>query len=92
MCDYAVEAGQLTPQNALFIDYSNLPDAVPEHVFPVHFGMEEEMDKVPTHASIRCIYIFAHAPKSVFLYKFSSLPSKMKSATFFGSHFVFAST
>lgn len=48
MCDYAVEAGDLTPENALFVDYKNLPDAVPEHVFPVHFGMAAEMDQVCT--------------------------------------------
>lgn len=45
MCDYAVEAGHLTPENALFVDYSNLPDAVPEHVFPVHFDMAGEIDE-----------------------------------------------
>ncbi|CAN0122286.1 unnamed protein product, partial [Ectocarpus fasciculatus] len=43
MCVFALEAEKETPSKALFVDYANLPDAVPEHVFPQHFGMEAEV-------------------------------------------------
>lgn len=46
MCVFALEAEKETPSKALFVDYANLPDAVPEHVFPQHFGMEAEVAKV----------------------------------------------
>lgn len=46
MCAFALEAEKQTPSNALFVDYTNLPDAVPEYVFPQHFGMESEVAKV----------------------------------------------
>lgn len=38
--------GEATPDTALFVDYSNLPDALPDFIFPHHFGMEQEMDQV----------------------------------------------
>ena len=46
MCDFAVAAEKVTPSNALFVDYSNLPDAVPEFVFPEHFGVAAEIAEV----------------------------------------------
>lgn len=42
----AVEGGEHSPSTALFVDYHNLPEAVPEHVFPEHFGMQKDMDRV----------------------------------------------
>eukprot|EP00903_Cladosiphon_okamuranus_P016016 g14788.t1 len=45
MCMSAIVAEKNSPSNALFVDYSNLPDAVPEFVFPQHFGMEAEVSK-----------------------------------------------
>lgn len=46
LCDAAVDAGHRTPRTALFVDYSNLPEAVPEFVFPHHFGLKYEIDEV----------------------------------------------
>ncbi|CAM9345981.1 unnamed protein product [Scytosiphon promiscuus] len=43
MCDSALVAEKKTPSKALFVDYANLPDAVPEFVFPEHFGMGAEV-------------------------------------------------
>ncbi|CAM9565176.1 unnamed protein product [Ectocarpus sp. 8 AP-2014] len=43
MCAFALAAEKETPSKALFVDYNNLPDAVPEYVFPQHFGMEAEV-------------------------------------------------
>ncbi|CBJ48553.1 conserved unknown protein [Ectocarpus siliculosus] len=43
MCAFALAAEKETPSKALFVDYANLPDAVPEYVFPQHFGMEAEV-------------------------------------------------
>eukprot|EP00752_Nemacystus_decipiens_P013496 g11955.t1 len=45
MCVSAIVAEKKSPSNALFVDYSNLPDAIPEFVFPHHFGMAEEVSK-----------------------------------------------
>ena len=42
----AIVAEESAPSNALFVDYANLPDAVPEFVFPHHFGMAEEVSRV----------------------------------------------
>lgn len=50
MCDFAVAAEKVTPSNALFVDYSNLPDAVPEYVFPEHFGVAAEVAQVRHNA------------------------------------------
>lgn len=46
MCVSAIVAEESAPSNALFVDYANLPDAVPEFVFPHHFGMAEEVSRV----------------------------------------------
>lgn len=46
LCVSAVEGGEHSPSTALFVDYHNLPEAVPEHVFPEHFGMQKYMDQV----------------------------------------------
>lgn len=43
---YALNAEKSFPSKALFVDYTNLPDAVPEFVFPEHFGMAKELDEV----------------------------------------------
>lgn len=42
---YALNAEKSFPSKALFVDYTNLPDAVPEFVFPEHFGMAKELDE-----------------------------------------------
>ena len=49
MCVFALDAEKSFPSKALFVDYANLPEAVPEHVFPEHFGMAKELDEV-------CVY------------------------------------
>lgn len=46
MCVSAIVAEKNSPSNAVFVDYSNLPDAITEFVFPQHFGMEAEVSKV----------------------------------------------
>ena len=46
LCVSAVKGGENFPSNALFVDYANLPEAIPEYVFPEHFGMAAEVDKV----------------------------------------------
>lgn len=48
MCDSALVAEKKAPSKALFVDYANLPDAVPEFVFPEHFGMAAEVAEVST--------------------------------------------
>ncbi len=56
MCDFAVDAEKITPSNALFVDYSNLPDAVPEYVYPEHFGVAAEVAEV-RHSSAPRFFI-----------------------------------
>lgn len=51
MCAFALAADKETPSKALFVDYTNLPDAVPEYVFPQHFGMEAEVAEVSRRCS-----------------------------------------
>lgn len=46
MCLSATRAEEKAPGNALFVDYANLPDAIPEFVFPEHFGLANEVSKV----------------------------------------------
>lgn len=47
MCVSAMLADENNPNAGIFVDYANLPDAIPEFVFPEHFGMAEEVSKVP---------------------------------------------
>lgn len=72
LCVSAVEGGRDFPSKALFVDYANLPDAVPEYVFPKHFAMAREVEKAG------CLLRFAQNlilffPLSFFLYFFSFL-------------------
>lgn len=63
MCDSAIVAEKKTPSKALFVDYANLPDAVPEFVFPEHFDMAAEVAEVSpgkdTHGMMVCLKTLA---------------------------------
>lgn len=50
MCMFALKAQKSYPAKALVVDYANLPEAVPEFVFPEHFGMGAELDEVCAYA------------------------------------------